>query len=146
MSRPELVITLPYEPPATLIADAYADTGLIASVYRSRGVQDIAGYVAVTAALSQMSSAMMQKLGEDLYAGLRKLLGRLRAGAPPDTEGTRLTDRDSGVTFDIDDKTFKDDHAWHELRELDLASLRKGTVLHWDPGSRRWRSKKFPLE
>lgn len=141
MSGPELLITLPYEPPASLVADAYADTGLVPSVYRSRGLQDVVGYVAVTAALSQFSSAMVQKLGEDAYAGLKRLLGRLRDGAPAGAKGVRLTDRDSGVTFDIDDEALEDGKAWRELGRVDVTSLRKGTTLRWDHGSGRWRSK-----
>ncbi len=140
MTRPALIITVPYDPPPGLDAEIYADLGVVASIDRTRGLQDVPGAVVVVAALAQLSSAAMQELGKDAYEGIRRLIERLRKADTSKTAGLRLTDRDTRVTFDVGHRALADDRAWHELSRVDLEALRPGTILHWDHRTSRWRS------
>jgi len=140
VTRPALTISLPYDPPPGLEAEIYADLGVVASVYRTRALPDVTGSVVVVAALTQLSSAFLGEAGKDTYQGLRRLIDRLHKADTSKAAGLRLTDRDTGVTFDVGQPAQGDDRAWQELGRTDRKAYRRGTILRWDPKTGRWNS------
>lgn len=149
MTDPQVCITLPYDPPATLTTAVYDDvdavfgagTDLVLEVQRERGIDDLAPWILLTAPLAFVGKIALETATEELLKkGFRNLVNRLRTGDPaggPHDVG--VADADDRVLFLFDEAADADPLAVPEMfrvRHLFSPPAR----LRWDTTTHCWRT------
>jgi hypothetical protein len=122
---------------------SFSQFGVVARTRRPlsyRGSAEVEWLILATLPLQAFLSGLGSEAVKDSYAGLKRLVGRLRSVSGPGANRVPLVLRDSNSELRIVLEPDLPARAYQHLLELDLGQYRAGP-LHYDRAAQRWRSE-----